>query len=90
MLIALGMRGLNTTREVSMRVMFEGQSVGEYRADLVVQNKIIVKVKCAEKILKVHEAQVYNYPRVSGMELGMLLNFGPTPTYRRLILPTRN
>jgi GxxExxY protein len=64
--------------------------VGEYRADIVVENRFLVELKSVENLSRAHEAQVYNYLRLSRLPVAMLLNFGPAPVYRRLVLPVRS
>lgn len=85
--IALEMRGLRCAREVPMEVRFEGVNVGYFRADLVVEGLFLVELKSADTLLRTHEAQVYNYLRISRLPIGMLMNFGPRPQIRRLVIP---
>ena len=87
MAIALEMRGLQHEREVPVPVLFEGRLVGEYRADLVVEGRFLVELKAVDQLHAIHEAQVYNYLRISRLPAALLMNFGPKPTYRRLVLP---
>lgn len=77
--------GTRVHREAPMVVEFEGAVVGDFRADLVVEDSVIVEVKAVERLGNVHEAQLLNYLRASGLPVGLLLNFGPKATYRRLI-----
>jgi GxxExxY protein len=77
--------GTRVHREAPMVVEFEGAVVGDFRADLLVENIVIVEVKAVERLGNVHEAQLLNYLRASGLSVGLLLNFGPKATYRRLI-----
>lgn len=85
MLVALRRRKLDAVTEAPFTVYFGGESVGEYRADLVVGTKVIVECKSTDHLSAVHEAQLFNYLRASGLSVGLLLNFGPKPTFRRLI-----
>lgn len=78
-------RRLAVATEVPVRIRYKGGIVGEYRADLVVARTVIVECKVAEFLTTVHEAQLLNYLKASGLELGLLLNFGPRATFRRLI-----
>ena len=87
--VALQMRGLSVRREVLLPVRFEGILVGDYRADLIVENTFLIELKSVDKLSAAHEAQVYNYLRISRLPVGMLLNFGPVPGHRRLVLPIR-
>ena len=84
--LALAQRGIKAEREVPMTVMFLETVVGDYRADLIVEGKVIVETKTAEKILPAHEMQLVNYLRATGMNVGLSLNFGPRPTFRRMFL----
>ncbi len=85
---ALERSGCRVEREAALSVAFEGLVVGEFRADLVVDRLVLVEVKAAEHIVAPHEAQVINYLRASGLPVGLLLNFGPRPSYRRFVGPT--
>ena len=78
-------RGLRVATEVPFEIEFHGNAVGQYRADLVVERKVIVECKVTEFLTAVHEAQLINYLKASGMELGLLLNFGHRATFRRLV-----
>jgi GxxExxY protein len=84
--VALSARGIQCEREVPMSVIYKGVHVGEYRADLVVENKVIVESKVALKIIPIHEIQLVNYLKASRISVGLVLNFGPQPTFRRLLL----
>ena len=78
-------RGLSVEREVPFDVVFQGRTVGIYKADLVVEHKVIVECKVAEFLTAAHDAQVLNYLKASGIQLGLLLNFGRRGTFRRLV-----
>jgi GxxExxY protein len=68
-------------------VYFYGQVIGQYFADILVDNKLILEVKTVDVIANIHIAQVLNYLRATGMKLGMILNFGkPSFEYKRLVL----
>lgn len=84
--IALTQAGVPFRREVLVPVSFRGQVVGTYRADFLVAEEIVVELKAATSIDRVHVAQVINYLRGSTLELGYVLNFGPRPSFRRLIM----
>ena len=84
--VVLAGRGLRSEREVPLTVRFRGVEVGDYRADLVVEGKIIVESKVAERIMAAHEMQLLNYLRATGITVGLVLNFGPRATFRRLLL----
>jgi GxxExxY protein len=84
--IALAKRGLRSQREFPLTVRYLGAIVGEYRADLLVEEKVIVESKVADKIVTVHEMQLLNYLKATRITVGLVLNFGPRPTFRRLLL----
>lgn len=86
---ALRARGVPVRAEVRFDVQFRGVVVGEYRADLVVDDRMIVECKAVEAVTPIHEAQLINYLRASGIELGFLLNFGPRSSFKRMILTAR-
>jgi len=85
MAIALRSMGLNVQEQVRIAVHFQGQIVGEYFADLVVEDKVIIELKAASRLLVDHEAQLLNYLRATPYEVGLVLNFGPKPDFRRKV-----
>jgi len=78
--------GLKVIQQAPIRVYYEGEVVGEYYADLVVEGVVIVEIKAARWILPEHEAQLLNYLRATTYEVGLLLNFGPKPEFRRKVM----
>lgn len=62
-----------------IKVYYDNDVVGEYYADLVVDNKVILELKAAETLVAEHEVQLINYLRATDMEVGLLLNFGKEP-----------
>jgi len=85
MAIAMQKRGLLVEREVGLPVRFEGQLVGTFRCDLLVERAVLVELKVADQLSKAHSAQVLNYLRASSLEVGILLNFGEKPQRKRLV-----
>lgn len=85
MVYELRQSGLAAEQQQKIDVYYRGVLVGEYFADLVVNNKVIVELKAALKILPQHEAQLLNYLRATQFEVGLLLNFGPKPAHQRKI-----
>jgi GxxExxY protein len=73
--IALTDCGLSFTRQLSMPVLFRGHVIGTYRADLVVENRVVVEIKSVERLAGVHQAQLLAYMRVLRMPTGLLINF---------------
>lgn len=88
MQFALEDKGLSVQSEAAIAVFFRGRNVGDFRADLVVNGCILLELKTADRIIPAHEAQAMNYLRGSSLELALVLNFGPKPAMRRLILET--
>jgi GxxExxY protein len=84
--LALSEKGLLVEQEVAVSVFFRGHNVGDFRADLVVNGTILLELKTADQIVAAHESQVLNYLRSTALELGIILNFGPKPQVRRLLL----
>ncbi|MFZ0704134.1 MAG: GxxExxY protein [Candidatus Korobacteraceae bacterium] len=88
MVIALQTKGLQVDREKAVTVQFRNQTVGAFRADLIVNTVVIVELKCARVLDMRHEAQLLNYLKATGFEVGLLLNFGARPTFKRLVFET--
>ena len=73
----LQQRGLRVTRQVPVSIRYKGMTFdAAFRADLVVENKVIVELKSVEQISEAHKKQVQTYLRLTGCKLGFLLNFG--------------
>lgn len=85
MMIELRKLGMNVQRQVPIKVFYEKQLVGEYFADIVVDGKVIVELKAAESLCEAHEFQLINYLKATELEIGLLLNFGKKPQFRRKI-----
>jgi GxxExxY protein len=86
MVIALREAGLETGRQVPIPVWFRGHRIGEFKADIVVEGKIVLELKTARALDPTHEAQLLHYLKATEFEIGLLLNFGSRPQFRRLIL----
>ena len=84
LVLALTSAGLKVATQYPLPVWFRGECVGEFRADLLVSECVVVEVKAVRTIESAHEAQVLNYLKASKIELGLVLNFGPKPQIRRL------
>ena len=85
MRIALEQAGLRCESEASVPVWFRGRDVGQFRTDLIVEGLVILELKTAASIDRSHEAQLYNYLRATEVEVGLLLNFGKHPEFRRVV-----
>ena len=76
--VALEEEGFQVKQQVSMAVWFRGVAVGEFFADLLVDNSIVIELKAVKRLQPEHQAQLINYLKTSGMTRGLLLNFGTT------------
>jgi GxxExxY protein len=85
LVIALRQAGLMVNRQVSVPVWFRNHKVGECRADVTVENCVLLELKCAKGMDPAHEAQVLHYVKSTDIEVGLLLNFGSKPQFRRLL-----
>jgi GxxExxY protein len=77
--------GLEFERQPGLEVCFKGTRVGIFRADFLVEGKVIVEIKAVEHLLPAHDAQLLNYLKATNIPLGLLLNFGPKAQVRRRI-----
>jgi GxxExxY protein len=85
MCLALTQKGLEVEKEVAIPVYFRGRKISEFRCDLLVNRCLILELKAIKAIDSVCEAQTLNYLRATEIEVALLLNFGPKPTFRRLV-----
>ncbi len=85
LLISLKEKGLQPISQHPIKVIFHNQCVGEFFADILVNQKVIVELKTVKSIAPEHMAQVINYLKATGIEVGLLINFGnPKLEYKRL------
>jgi GxxExxY protein len=84
--IALVQAGFRVAAEVSVPVHFRGEIVGNFRADLIVNDCVLLELKAVSTFDREHEGQILHYLRATTLEVGLLLNFGPRPQFRRFIL----
>ena len=79
--------GIAAKQQAPVKVCFEGEIVGEYRADILVDETIVLELKTADKVVDIHRAQMLHYLQATGIKLGMILNFGSKNfEYERLVL----
>ena len=83
--IALQEAGFEIEIQKLIQVYFHGQLVGEYFADIVVNDVILLELKAAKQIVDEHEAQLLNYLKATDLEVGYILNFGPTVSFKRKV-----
>jgi len=85
--VELSRGGVRLEQQKALQVNSEGTVVGEYQADLVVEGRVIVECKAVSQIDAVHEAQLLNYLKATGIRVGLLVNFGrPKIQYRRFVV----
>ncbi|MBN1916961.1 MAG: GxxExxY protein [Verrucomicrobia bacterium] len=85
MVVELCELGVKVAQQRPITVTYRGQVVGEYFADIVADGKVILELKTVESLGEMHVAQLMNYLRATRFELGLLLNFGPKPEFRRIL-----
>ena len=87
LLVELGKSGLEAESEVPVKVKYKGTDVGEYYADIIVENQVIVELKSVDSLQKIHEAQLLNYLKATGYKVGLLVNFThPKAEIKRFVL----
>ena len=72
-------------RQVPIAVGFHGQVVGHFRADMLVDDHLLIEIRAVLQIAPPHEAQLINYLKATRIRLGLLLNFGPRPEFRHRV-----
>lgn len=85
MYLELKSRGFYVEAQKQIKVSYKGVEVGEYYADLVINEKVILELKAAECIVEDFEYQLINYLKATNMEVGLLLNFGKKPEFKRKV-----
>ena len=85
LLIELAKNSIFAEKQKQIKVYYDNQIVGEYFADIVVENSIIIELKATESLVPEHELQLINYLKASKLEVGILFNFGKKPEFRRKI-----
>jgi GxxExxY protein len=83
----LALRQIGAVAQASFAVWYKGQLVGEYFADILVENELVIELKCAERLASEHTAQCLNYLKASGRRVCLLVNFQkPKVEWKRLVL----
>ncbi len=77
--------GFKVDQQKPIKVFYEGAIVGDFCADLVIDEKVILELKAADSLNPAHDAQLGNYLKATDIEVGMLLNFGEKPEFKRRI-----
>ena len=86
MMIELKRLDLLCEKQRSLNVSYDGLIIGEYYADIIVNEFVIIELKAAENLCQEHECQLVNYLKASEIEVGILLNFGKKPEFKRRVL----
>jgi GxxExxY protein len=87
LLVELKERGLNAESQIPVKVFYKKKIVGEYIVDILVEKKVIVELKTVEKFDNMHEAQLLNYLKASGIQVGLLINFKhPKVEIKRMVM----
>ena len=86
LVVALETVGLNVCSRISIPVWFRGTQVGQFEADILVENCVLLELKAVRTLDSSHRAQLLNYLRATDVEVGLLLNFGEKPEFKRVIL----
>ena len=85
LVVALESVGLNACSRVDIPVWFRGHRVGQFQADILVEKCVLLELKAVRALDSSHRAQLLNYLRATEVEVGLLLNFGERPEFKRLI-----
>lgn len=87
LLVELKRRGLKAETQLPIQIQYKGQIVGEYIADIVVEDQVIIELKSVDQLQKIHEAQILNYLKATGFKIGLLINFKhPKAEIKRFIM----
>ncbi|SNY15347.1 GxxExxY protein [Orenia metallireducens] len=87
LMVLLEREGLEAKQQYPIKVNFSGEIVGDYIADILVEDKVMVELKIVDKVTEIHKAQVLNYLKATNMKLGIILNFkNKKLEYKRLVL----
>jgi GxxExxY protein len=85
LMIELGYKGLEVTRELKVDLYYRGFCIGHHRLDLLVDEKVIIEVKAVEAMPKIAMRQCLSYLRATGLQVGLVLNFGAEPQIKRVV-----
>lgn len=85
MMIELDNLSLLAEKQKPIKVYYESQLVGEYFADIIVEDSVILELKAANSLVEEHEHQLINYLKATNIEVGLLFNFGKKPEFKRKI-----
>jgi GxxExxY protein len=89
MMLELKKFGLDAKKQFPINVNYDGFRVGEYFADIIVNDSVIIELKAAENLCNEHEAQLINYLKATNIEVGLLMNFGKKPQFKRKVFSNK-
>lgn len=89
MFIELNNMGLYVEKQKRLTVYYENQQIGNYFADFLIEEKVIIELKAVERLIEEHELQIINYLRATDLEVGLILNFGKKPEFKRKIFTNK-
>lgn len=81
--IELSGAGLRVEQQIPNQVYYQGEVIGDFVSDLLVEKRLVVELKAIEKLTKLHEAQLVNYLTATGLDIGLLINFGKSVQIKR-------
>ena len=85
LIIELNNMGFHISQQNNIKVYYDGKIVGDYFADIIADNSVIIELKAAEGLREEHKTQLINYLKATDKEVGLLLNFGKIPEFKRAI-----
>lgn len=85
LVVELGEAGIKCVPEIPLKVKYHNIVVGDYFADIIADDKIVIEVKAVSKLESIHEVQLVNYLKATGIEVGLLINFGQSVEIKRRI-----
>ena len=83
--MAFAEAGFSVARQVPTPIWFRGKTIGQYKADFILNGVVLIELKAVETIDRAHLAQILNYLRATEVEVGLILNFGPKPQFKRFV-----
>jgi len=83
--VALAEQNIFYERQRAVPVFFHGRQIGDFRSDILVDSKVMIELKAIAAIERAHEKQLTNYLKATEIEVGIILNFGPEPKFKRIV-----
>ncbi len=90
LVVRLKKKNFSVKSQYPIKVYFEGEMVGDFIADIIVDDKVIIELKAVKEINPVHEVQLVNYLKATGIEVGLLINFGEKLKFKRRVYSKKN